>query len=114
MKTLVVLLLLAGCHEANHSTYNDAGLFKNIGDSCAPDLPPDSECGYAPRAYCASSGVCASACNGDDDCVTGTCIGATATSSGECRLMGDGGARSGWTGLDAVHQERLTYGRPRG
>ena len=91
MKTLICVLLLAGCHEANHSNFYDAGVFKNVGDPCAPDVPPDSECGYAPQFYCSSSGVCASACNGDDDCVTGTCVVASSAAVGECRLAGDGG-----------------------
>ena len=91
MKTALIFLLLAGCHEANRSTFNDAGIFKMIGEPCSPDVAPDSECGYPPQFYCSSAGSCASACNGDDDCVTGTCVGATATTVGECRLVGDGG-----------------------
>ncbi|MEO6951769.1 MAG: hypothetical protein ABI321_08140 [Polyangia bacterium] len=89
MKALICFLLLAGCHEANKSSFHDAGLFKSIGDPCSPDVAPDSECGYPPQFYCSSAGVCASACNGDDDCVTGMCVGATATMVGECRVTGD-------------------------
>lgn len=88
---------LVGCDETTHSNYHDLGIgpFKHIGDACSPDVPPNSECGYAPQFYCSSTGVCASACNTEADCNDGArCVGAGDMAAGECRQpMGptDGG-----------------------
>ena len=62
---LALVLGVAGCDDTVHSSFYDLGSlsFKHIGDPCHPDVPPKSECGFAPQFYCSSGGVCASACN---------------------------------------------------
>ncbi len=92
---LFCALISVGCDETEHSNYYDLGFppFLHIGDSCTPDTPPTSECGYAPQYYCTKAGICASACNTTADCVDGSiCIGAGDMSVGECRLAVDMGS----------------------
>jgi len=89
-------LVAGGCDETTHSSNHDAGLgpFKQIGEPCAPDGPPTSECGYWPQFYCSDSGACTSACNSDGDCPSGSsCSGAEDMAAGQCRANSnlDGG-----------------------
>ncbi len=90
---LVVAAGAAGCDEAPHGAdYPDLGTwpFKHIGQRCAADTPPHSECGYPPQYYCTAAGVCASACNTGADCQDGArCVGAGDLIAGECRLPAD-------------------------
>ena len=84
------LVISMGCDETMQSNYHDLGIapFKHIGEACQPDVPPSSECGYAPQFYCSASGVCASACNRNGDCPDGSaCVGAGDMSVGECRQV---------------------------
>lgn len=100
MRNLYFVLLLsfaASCDEPPQSNYYDLGAqsFKHLGEPCSPDVPPSSQCGYAPQFYCASSGLCASACNTNADCGDGArCVGSGDMTAGECRLpaLADGGA----------------------
>lgn len=85
----LLALLAAGCDESKNSNFYDLGnqTFKRIGEPCAPDIAPNSTCGYPPQFYCSMAGVCAAACNLDADCPDGAlCIGAATGTAGECRL----------------------------
>jgi hypothetical protein len=103
MRLFLLLIALSstayiGCDEPMQSNFHDLGIapFKHIGDACKPDVPPTSECGYPPRYYCSTFGVCASACNTNADCSGGSvCMGSGDMSAGECRLPAgpaDGGS----------------------
>lgn len=94
MRTFFIMLLGswalgAGCDEAPQSNYYDLGVqtTKHLGDPCSPDIPPRSQCGFAPQFYCTAGGICASACNTDADCGDGArCVGSGDMMVGECRL----------------------------
>jgi hypothetical protein len=93
MRTFLLSLFLVGCDDGFTPSYQDLGVFRKIGDRCDPDSAGLSECGYPPQYYCSSSGLCAAACNRDDDCLQGRCVGASDGIVGECRLpLGDGGS----------------------
>lgn len=91
----LLAVTLPACEESMRSNYYDLGAqaFKRLGEPCQPDVPPASECGYAPQFYCSAGGTCASACSRDADCGDGaSCVGKSADSVGECRLPTDGGS----------------------
>lgn len=97
LAAVAALTFASGCDESMSSNYYDLGsqTFKRIGQSCLPDTPPTSECGYAPQFYCSAGKSCASACNTNADCRDGSiCVGSGDMIAGECRqpaTVTDGG-----------------------